>query len=669
MLTLQPNMIFAERYTLVERIGQGGFSEVWKVKRASGFEQALKIFITLDQEGLTSAQNEFEKMFNLNHQRILTATDFGVWEKYPYLAMPYCKHGSAIKKIGKLTEEELMKVLADIASALTYLHGLKNSVIHQDIKPDNFLIDNDGHYLLSDFGISRHIKKRLSIQLPASRMTQTMNGDGVEITGFAPPSYRPPEAFSKELAQRKPVKASDVWALGTTLFEMATEELPFGELGGAIQNTGIETPNLPKENFSPEFNQLLHWCLEKQTWDRPTAEQLQSIAEHYLKTGKYQGLPKIAVVAPVSVSPPRSKKRNNQVTIGQGIAAVGHQPALTQVERKKTNWLLPFLLCTILLIGGFGYYAITTLINSNRTIEAGQSEGNQDESNSDETKKSENTRPITLLNNTTSVEEVPEDERISEDIEENLPAVEEENKIPMRSSDVSASRETNTTRNNITPPTANEDNSSNRSNTEQGNSTSLSDELREKEAVELQPPPTSTTRSTSSSNSERRSIDSTPNEEEDIPAVSEGSSEPEAKPEIKEEAPGSLDIKTSNRIRNGKMKIKLRSNQNINAGTIQKGDEVKFTVSSDTRMHNYLLIRKGTPLTGVVSVASKSKKGIAIKFKSIKLATGDWVKLRAVVLKNQKSNASFEEGKTYDLSFKIRAEKELDKYIGRLARK
>ena len=117
--------------------------------------------------------------------------------------------GTALQHAGKLEEQELLKAFQDIASALSFLHGLDNYILHQDIKPDNFLIDDQGNYLLADFGISKKLKRSLTKSVVNNRKTELISDS--KNSGTTPPAYRPPETFDTDFEKRKPIKASDIW--------------------------------------------------------------------------------------------------------------------------------------------------------------------------------------------------------------------------------------------------------------------------------------------------------------------------------------------------------------------------------------------------------------------------------------------------------------------------
>ena len=161
-----------------------------------------------------------------------------------------------------------------MASGLACLHS--QCVIHQDIKLANFLQKEDGTWLISDFGISSRMRSSMSSQ------------SGREVSSGGTIPYMGPERFGQD---RILVKASDIWALGTTVYEMATKDLPFGEFGGLTQRKGAEIPHLPKERWSSDLDRLVSSCLQKETWNRPSAALVAEYADCKLKGKPLQKLP------------------------------------------------------------------------------------------------------------------------------------------------------------------------------------------------------------------------------------------------------------------------------------------------------------------------------------------------------------------------------------------
>lgn len=256
----QENTTFANRYQLERLLGHGGFSEVWLAKdNYTKLNIAIKVYAPgqgMDSDGLAEFSAELAGVFNLNHTNLLKPTHVDTWEGMPYLILPYCSRGSISKQIGRMPENEIWKLIHDVASGLAYLH--KNDIVHQDIKPDNILLDDAGNYVITDFGISTKAR---------STLRKSVIGGAVSGGTMA---YMGPERFSKQPA---PIKASDVWSFGAMIYELITGNVPFGEMGGGMQKAGAEIPEI-SEPISNELRHTIEKMLALNTWDRPTAEQL-----------------------------------------------------------------------------------------------------------------------------------------------------------------------------------------------------------------------------------------------------------------------------------------------------------------------------------------------------------------------------------------------------------
>lgn len=257
---LQENTLFANRYQLIKLLGRGGFSEVWLAKdNWTHLQIAIKVYAPgqgMDQDGLQDFCGELASVYDLNHSNLLKPQHVDTWQNMPYLIMAYCPAGSCVKRVGKMTEPELWKLIHDVAAGLAYLH--EKDVIHQDIKPDNILVDTEGNYLITDFGISTRAR---------STLRKSVIGGN---TSGGTTAYMGPERFSRQPA---PTKASDIWSFGAMAFELLEGVTPFGEIGGGMQKGGAEIPfiNAP---VSDALKFTIFKMLSKETWDRPTASTL-----------------------------------------------------------------------------------------------------------------------------------------------------------------------------------------------------------------------------------------------------------------------------------------------------------------------------------------------------------------------------------------------------------
>uniref|UniRef100_UPI004056DBFE serine/threonine protein kinase n=1 Tax=Alistipes sp. TaxID=1872444 RepID=UPI004056DBFE len=263
---MQPNDLLLNRYRLSKSIGRGSFGEVWMAyDEVADLEVAIKIYVALDNHGLEEFRQEFKGVHDLIHQNILRPEHFDVADSCPFLVMPLCE-GSVERKIGKMNEREVWQLLRDVSAGLSFLH--QKEIIHRDIKPDNILLNREGRFLISDFGISTELR---------STLMRSSTGQHQNISGTIP--YMGPELFTKHPLA---VKATDVWALGATLFEVMEGQLPFFGQGGGMLNHGAAIPALGGA-WSPALRDTVEAMLSHETWQRPTAEELRTYAEAQLK--------------------------------------------------------------------------------------------------------------------------------------------------------------------------------------------------------------------------------------------------------------------------------------------------------------------------------------------------------------------------------------------------
>ena len=343
--------MFANRYRLIKEVGRGSFGDVWLVRDESlDLEMALKVYIALDERGVSEFKGEYKITYALNHSNLLKANYFDVYESHPYLAMPYCPV-STTELIGKMDEPTAWRFVHDVAGGLAYLHS--KSIVHRDIKPDNILRNEDGDFVITDFGIS--LKMRSTLR---RNSTRKMDAD---IGGSF--SYMAPELFS---ANPQAVAATDIWAFGVSLFELLVGELPFFGQGGGMLLRGAELPEVHGD-FSDDLKSLVRSCLSKDTWERPTAEQLQSYAEAKLRgetparpwesgsvSEKREGQNETLKSKQENSDKP---KENQTVAISSGNVAGGSKKAeagsgaRVEGRKKKSVWLWGIALLVVFAAG------------------------------------------------------------------------------------------------------------------------------------------------------------------------------------------------------------------------------------------------------------------------------------------------------------------------------
>ena len=271
-MVLRKGLLFDGRYQLVNNLGEGGSAQVWLAQdtMANNLKVAIKILSSyqgINTQGIQNFQKEFTYVYNIQHQNLLTPTNYAICDKTPYLVLPYCENGSATSMLGRADEKDVIKFLHDVAAALECLHA--HNIVHQDIKPDNVLLDDDCNFLVTDFGIS----------------TQSVGlySNASDRYGGTKP-YMGPERFEKDAV---PINMNDIWALGATAYEMITGNPPFGDNGGMVQAMGESLPDLP-ETLQPEVRQMILNCLDAEPWNRPSAETIRKKTQLYIETGSWK---------------------------------------------------------------------------------------------------------------------------------------------------------------------------------------------------------------------------------------------------------------------------------------------------------------------------------------------------------------------------------------------
>lgn len=264
-------------YTLKQRIGRGSFGQIWQVEDVQeGGDLALKIELSTRESNIAAMRREYELVDQLRHPNIVRYFYFGLWEGMPYLVMPYFAQGSVARLKGQMPEADLWELVYQMADALVYLHSRTPRLLHRDIKPQNILSGPEkGSYLLADFGIA--------------------GPDGGALRGLPAVPYRAPECADASSAYYSP--ASDIWALGISLYEMSTGTLPFEGKGGAFATEEI---NLP-ERFSKNWEDLIRRCLAVGMMGldaRATAEEVRKMAEAHLvspdEVNQKSGIPQVS---------------------------------------------------------------------------------------------------------------------------------------------------------------------------------------------------------------------------------------------------------------------------------------------------------------------------------------------------------------------------------------
>lgn len=260
-------MATVEGYTDLAEIGRGGFATVYRaVEIGSGHAVALKVITAslLARDGQDRFEQEVRAMRRLSgHPNVVTIYGAGVTpDDAPYLVMEYATGGSAagvLERSGPLAPEEVASIGAQMAAALAAAH--EAALTHRDVKPENILLDDRGTALLSDFGIA-------SIA-GASLRTAT----GLFLGSLL---HSAPECLAGERANA----ASDVYSLGSTMYELLTGTAAFASLAEEslaaiiVQGPTADVPDLAAQGVPDTLAMIVHAAMDKDPARRPTAARL-----------------------------------------------------------------------------------------------------------------------------------------------------------------------------------------------------------------------------------------------------------------------------------------------------------------------------------------------------------------------------------------------------------
>ena len=238
--------VIGGRYEILEKIGSGGMSDVYKAKdQTLGRFVAIKVLkqeFAQDSTFVSKFRTEAQSAAGLQHANIVNVYDVGSQDKDYYIVMEYVE-GVTLKKYieakGKLNYKETLSIAIQVARGIQAAHA--KGIIHRDIKPQNIMISADGKVKVMDFGIAR----------AASSATSTISSDAMGSV-----HYSSPEQVRNGYISNK----SDIYSLGIVMYEMVTGRVPFD--GDSTVSVAIK--HLQEEITSPkEYAEDLPVSLEK----------------------------------------------------------------------------------------------------------------------------------------------------------------------------------------------------------------------------------------------------------------------------------------------------------------------------------------------------------------------------------------------------------------------
>jgi serine/threonine protein kinase len=285
----------ADRYALERELGGGGMSRVFVAQEtALGRKVVIKVFPPEFAAALSvdRFRREIQLAASLQHPHIVPLLSAGQADDLLYYSMPLVEGESLRARLtreGELPVPEAIRVLRDVADALSYAH--RHGVMHRDIKPDNVLL-SDHHALVTDFGVAKALDEA------ARKSSLTSTG-----LALGTPAYMAPEQAA---ADPHTDQRADIYALGVLGYEILAGRPPFTgpspQVVIAAQLTQAPAPLAQsRASVPPALAAVVMRCLEK----RP-ADRWQSATE-VLEALEALGTPTAATVPTIVTSLPRKQ--------------------------------------------------------------------------------------------------------------------------------------------------------------------------------------------------------------------------------------------------------------------------------------------------------------------------------------------------------------------------
>ena len=252
---LNPGTYLQERYEILEKIGSGGMSVVYKAKcHTLNRLVAIKVLkeeFASDENFVSKFKMEAQAAARLSHPNIVNVYDVVDEENLHYIVMELIEGitlKSYIEKKELLDSKEAIGIAIQVAQGIAAAH--EQHIIHRDIKPQNMIISKDGKVKVADFGIARAVS------------SQTVNSSAA----VGSVHYISPEQARGGYCDER----SDIYSFGITLYEMVTGRVPFeGDNTVAVALAHLEDPVVPPGDYNPQVYLGLEDIILKCTKKKP----------------------------------------------------------------------------------------------------------------------------------------------------------------------------------------------------------------------------------------------------------------------------------------------------------------------------------------------------------------------------------------------------------------
>ncbi|MFJ8050522.1 protein kinase [Streptomyces luteogriseus] len=304
--------LLAGRYRVMAALGRGGMGVVWKaVDEVLGREVAVKELRTYtDAAGPELAalqlrmQREARAAARVRHPGVIAVHDIAQVDGRPLIVMELVDGPSlddVLRERGTLDPDEAAGIGAKVMDALAAAH--RAGVLHRDVKPGNILLDRSGRVVLTDFGIA-------TMDDPGDGSATHLTRSG-ELVGSL--DYLAPERAQGA----DPGPASDIWALGATLYAAVEGSSPFRRTSTFSTLTAIVSEPLPEPRRAGPLGPVLQRLLDKRPESRPEADQARALLQTVADTGGTD-TPTSTLRGPAA-TPPRAETERSVPSVPPGF--------------------------------------------------------------------------------------------------------------------------------------------------------------------------------------------------------------------------------------------------------------------------------------------------------------------------------------------------------------
>lgn len=343
------------RYRVTGQLGRGGMGVVCgAVDELLGREVAVKVLRAYtDASGAeladlrTRMQREARAAARIRHPGVITVHDVADEAGLPVIVMELIDGPSLddlIDERGVVDPLEAARIGAKVADALAAGHDA--GVLHRDVKPGNVLLDHGGRVVLTDFGIA-------SMEAPDDGATTKLTRSG-ELIGSL--DYLAPERAQG----RDPGPASDVWALGMTLYAAVEGSSPFRRTSVWSTLTAIVTEPLPDPRRAGPLTPVLRELMDKDPEGRPTAAEARLLLEAVAAGAAPEPRPSPAQIpiTPGAQPAPRTPTAPDVATARPQVGARPQEGGVPGPGRGRTPALVAAAVAGVVLVGGGVTYAL-----------------------------------------------------------------------------------------------------------------------------------------------------------------------------------------------------------------------------------------------------------------------------------------------------------------------